>query len=178
MTNQDERIERLEKQNRRLWSCMFLMLVAVCLFVFVAAYQPEPPDVIQASRFEIVNEDGNVVWRASSSKTGGYAEALRSNGRTKCWWGGASPGDGGGMNMVWGGEDNEFRWVASTWNDGAFTGCIHGIDGKPGHQDGFTAQLDRRRGVRVSIQHDNNEVWKAGESKGLRALPVPTDGSP
>ena len=175
----NQRLMRLERQNRRLWAGMWTLSVVVGLLIFGAAYQPpEVPEVIQARKFEVLNDEGKVVWRADNSKWGGYAEALRPNGQTKCWWSGASPGDAGGMSMVWGGDDNEFRCVASTWDNGAFLGCIHGVDGKPNHQDGFAAQLDRRRGVRVSVHHDGTEAWNVGEDKGLRGLPVTPQEKP
>lgn len=68
----EQRLDALEKSNRR-WRAVTLLLgVALVAAFTVAATGPkeEVPDVIRAKRFEVVNDKGDVLARVSSDYYG------------------------------------------------------------------------------------------------------------
>ncbi|HEY3044676.1 MAG TPA: hypothetical protein VGJ39_11650 [Vicinamibacterales bacterium] len=74
----EQRLSRLERQNRRLTAFLSLVLIAGCLpFVLGAAQQTT--DVIRASRFEVV-KDGKPVVTMSFDADGGRLDVRQTSG--------------------------------------------------------------------------------------------------
>ena len=79
----EERIERVEKQNRRLKGAMTaLCVVAVGAIVAGQATPEGVPDVIRAKRFEVVNEQGRAGVVLANSEHGGRVEVQNHCGKT------------------------------------------------------------------------------------------------
>ena len=78
----EERIERVEKQNRRLkWAMTVICVVAAGAFVLGQAAPDAVPDVIRAKRFEVVNEKGWAVVTLRSWELGGWIDTRNQQGR-------------------------------------------------------------------------------------------------
>ena len=92
----EERIERVEKQNRRLkWVVTALCVVGVSAFVAGQAAPEGVPDVIKAKKFEVINEVGlPVVALRSWDKLGGGIDTWNHQGQSLFAVGANDAGDG------------------------------------------------------------------------------------
>ena len=64
-----ERLDRLERENRRLRGGFALLLLAIVTTIFIGAANPIP-DEVMARRFSVVSKDGNVPITLSSMENG------------------------------------------------------------------------------------------------------------
>ncbi len=95
MTAQAE-IDVLKAQVRSLKYMFYAMACLIVTAIAVAATSMQGvPDVIQAKKFEVVNEESKAVGRFSSGTSGGLLNIFNNNGESVA--GLASGTDGGGL---------------------------------------------------------------------------------
>ncbi len=104
----EERLERLERQNRRLKTGLASLLVVAVAAGLVGFAQPDSiPDVVEAKAFHVVGEDGTVLVKLQDSLgTGsglfGTITTLNGEGKTLVVLRAAQ---GVGTVSTWNGED-------------------------------------------------------------------------
>ena len=75
------RLEKLlERDNRRLRSRIGLYAVAIMAACVMGAAD-ENSDIIQAEKFQVVNDDGDVLWEAGYDKDSGSSKLHDLNGK-------------------------------------------------------------------------------------------------
>ena len=91
MQTTEQRLERLEKHNRRLTAALTLMVVAMCAVVTVAATDETLKDghfdtltarTVLARSVGVINEDGKLVVQLGSAFGAGKIETQTGDGKT------------------------------------------------------------------------------------------------
>ena len=82
MTESDTRIESLEIQVRTLKRVLYTLCGFFVLAVLIAATNLDSiPDVIQAKKFEVVNDDGKKVAEIFADASGGRLSIFNTDGK-------------------------------------------------------------------------------------------------
>jgi hypothetical protein len=75
------RLQKLETANRR-YQRVILLMIAFFATIFMAFRKHNPvPDVIQAKRFEVVDDNGNVLVMTGQNSGNGVMKTYRSDGK-------------------------------------------------------------------------------------------------
>ena len=82
----EQRMTRLETVNRRLkWGFMAMIgFIALGAMVGLDEQAPAPPQVIRASRFEVVGHDGRTAAMVTTDSFGGVVALYAPNGKLAC----------------------------------------------------------------------------------------------
>ena len=78
----EERVEKLELQNRRLRRALTAVLLAGAALAAMGAAYGDVPEVVRARRFEVVGADGQGVAHLGQTMSGGYVQILDPRGKT------------------------------------------------------------------------------------------------
>lgn len=81
MNTIEMRLQKLEAANRRYKSIVVLMIAAFATIFMAFRSNKTAPDVIQAKRFEVVDDNGNVLVQLSQNDGNGTMKTYRSNGK-------------------------------------------------------------------------------------------------
>ena len=82
MNTIEMRLQKLEVTNRRYKTIVIVMLGAVLVTTFMAFRSPiAVPDVLQAKKFEVVDDNGNVLVRVSQDAGNGLLKTYNKDGK-------------------------------------------------------------------------------------------------
>ena len=82
MNTIEMRLQNLEATNRRYKTIVMIMLVIVFATIFMAFRKPIAiPDVMQAKKFEVVDDNGNVLVRVSQDVGNGLIKTFNKDGK-------------------------------------------------------------------------------------------------
>ena len=82
MNTIEMRLQNLEVTNRRYKTIVIVMLGAVLVTTFMAFRSPiAVPDVLQAKKFEVVDDNGNVLVRVSQDAGNGLVKTYNKDGK-------------------------------------------------------------------------------------------------
>ena len=82
MNTIEMRLQKLEVTNRRYKTIVIVMLGAVLVTTFMAFRSPiAVPDVLQAKKFEVVDDNGNVLVRVSQDAGNGLIKTYNKDGK-------------------------------------------------------------------------------------------------
>ena len=94
-SSHEQRIVRLERQNRRMkWLVASITVLAATGAIIGQTARPHVPDVIQARSFEVVNEKGTKLITLGSYRHGGLVVTRTHEGGKLCVMAGNGRGDG------------------------------------------------------------------------------------
>ena len=170
----EERIERVEKQNRRLkWAMtatsvvVAAVLVGVIVAVVFAVRQPAPPtalavaDVIQAKEFQVVDDVGSAVVTLRSWKLGGRIETRNHQG--KRLFSVAAADDGSGTLSTYNAEGKELVSLGST-DEGHGALSTRSAEGK--ELVSLTAMEGGSGGALTTYNAEGKELVSLGMTEG------------
>ena len=82
MQNFEKRFTALEKSNARYRLIIFCMLTVITYFTIIAFSPAGVPEVVQAKKFEVVDDRGNVLVRLENYNGSGAITTFLPNGNT------------------------------------------------------------------------------------------------
>lgn len=81
MQTLEARLQKLETSNRRYQTILFLFLASFAIIFMAFKKQQNIPDVIQAKKFEVVDDNGNVLAILTQSDGNGIIRTLNKDGK-------------------------------------------------------------------------------------------------